>query len=62
MLFYTHLLLEFDFCIAVCGILCVDCCITLRVLQVCCVTVICTVKRMSPSEVIIIIIMFKKGG
>jgi len=30
---------------------CVDCCVTLRVLQVRCVTVACTVKNMAPSEV-----------
>jgi hypothetical protein len=28
-----------------------DCCVVLRVLQVCCVAVMCTVKNMAPSEV-----------
>jgi hypothetical protein len=39
------------FCIAVCGVLCVDCCVTLRVLQICCITVVCTVKKISPREI-----------
>ena len=42
---------SFVFCIAVCGVLCVDCCIKLRFLQVCCITVVCTVKKISPSEI-----------
>jgi len=38
------------FCIAVCDVLSVDCCIILQVLQVHCITVVCTVKKISPSE------------
>jgi hypothetical protein len=49
-LFCIHVLLEFVFYIAVCDVLCVGCCITLRVLQVHCITVVCTVKKISPSE------------
>jgi hypothetical protein len=50
MFFYIHVLPEFVFCIAVCVALCVGCCITLRVVQVHSVTVVCTVKKISPSE------------
>ena len=50
MFFYIHVLLEFVFCIAVCDDLCAGYCITLRVLQVHSITVVCTVKKISPSE------------
>jgi hypothetical protein len=33
---------DFIFHIVVCDVLCVDCCITLRVLQICCITALCT--------------------
>jgi hypothetical protein len=35
-------------CIALCGVLCFECCKTPRVLQICCITVVCTVKKISP--------------
>lgn len=50
-LFYVDVLLEFVFCIAVFSVLCVDWCITPRVLQVCCVAVGSTMKKISPSEI-----------
>jgi len=36
--------------IVVCGVLCVDYCVTLRVTQVRCNTFVCTVKKISPTE------------
>jgi hypothetical protein len=50
-LFYVDVLLEFVFCIAVCSVLCVDLCVTLGVLQVRCIAVGGTMKKISPSEI-----------
>ena len=54
------------FGIAVCGVFffCVDCCVALRVLQIGCVSVVCTVKNMAPSEILFAcdISIVKKGS
>ena len=45
-----HVIPEFVFCVAVCDVVCVGCCIILRVIQIHRVTVVCTVKKISPSD------------
>jgi len=54
MLLYIDVFLEFIFCRVIGGILCIDCSITLKVLQICCITVMCNVKKISPLKLIIL--------